>query len=112
MSEDNKPNHVCSETLKDLKQDIRELASKLDTMHEVLIKNTVVLEQHEKRSTASEKRLELLENEFISIKNNFSKFKGVYVGIAAVLTALGGFVTFLYYLGIPLFDLFHKVFHK
>ena len=58
--------------LNDLKDDIRQLDAKFDKMHEVLVENSSVLKEHERRSTASEKRLDIVESKLDKIDNKNS----------------------------------------
>lgn len=92
------------ETLKELKGDIRQLDGKLDTMHEVLIKNTVVLEEHEKRSTNSEIRIESLENKYLELNKKADRIKGFVAGSGILLSTIATLAAIFHYLILPLLN--------
>lgn len=91
--------HLVLETIKELKSDIKQLDSKFDSMHDVLVKNTVVLEEHERRSTASEERLSVVEEQVSEVKSRTDKVHGflIYGGIAlsAISTLVLTFKNFI-----------------
>lgn len=77
--------------LQDIKTDIRGLNGKFDEMNGILVKNTVVLEQHESRSTASELRITSLEDQWVKIKGFF-----LYTGlILTTVATLGGIFNYI-----------------
>ncbi len=84
-------------SIKDIKENLKQLDSKFDSMHEVLIRNTVVLEQHEKRSTASENRLEIVEDSLYDLRSKFYKIQGFFFYSSVAITGLGGLVAIIYH---------------
>lgn len=75
-------------TLKELKTDIRQIDGKLDTMHGVLVRNTIVLEEHEKRSTLSERRIGTLEDKDQDRSIQSAKVKGFFIYSGVILSTL------------------------
>lgn len=49
--------------LKELTLDMREIKNELKSMNDTLLRNTVSLEIHEKRTTLAEKRIDKLEDQ-------------------------------------------------
>jgi len=96
-----KIDELFATSLKDLKTDIRQLDGKFDTMHEILIRNTLVLEQHEQRSTASENRIEVLEDKSLANEIKDSQLKGFYIYGAAIMAALGSLASLFHYVILP-----------
>lgn len=89
---------LLNETLKEIKENVRQLDTKLDKMHEILVENSTVLKEHERRSTSSEKRLEIVENKLDSVEQTRQHLKGffIYTGIIfGAISCLGGI---LYYI--------------
>ena len=82
--------------LKDLKEDIRQLDNKFDSMQDILVKNTSVLEEHERRSTASEKRIDILEDKVSNAQRAADKIKGFFIYGSIMLTGLGTLATLIY----------------
>ena len=84
------------DALREIRTDVREIKNTQADHGEVLAKNTTVLEEHESRSTASEKRLEVVEAKLIALEGDKLKVKGFfyYAGLIGVtLTSLiGGLV--------------------
>jgi len=87
MSDDLKEMFLTS--IKDVKEDVRQLDKKFDCMHELLVKNTVVLEAHEARSTASEKRIGELEDKEQARADEINKVKGFFIYTGIILSVLG-----------------------
>lgn len=85
----NQPDELFLTFLRELKEDIRQLDSKFDNMQDVLVKNTIVLEEHERRSTASEKRITTLEEKVSTSQQASDKLKGFFIYTGLVLTVLG-----------------------
>ena len=83
-------------TLKELKDDIRQLDSKFDEMHQLLSKNTVVLDEHERRSTASEQRLTLLEDKYTQSEKKVERLKGFFIYSGVILTLIGSVAAIAY----------------
>lgn len=83
-------------TLKELKDDIRQLDNKFDEMHQLLSKNTVVLDEHERRSTASERRLALLEDKYSTSEKKVERVKGFFIYCGVILTTMATIVGILY----------------
>ena len=92
--------------LKDIKSDIRQLDTKFDTMHEILIRNTTVLEEHEKRSTLSEKRIENLEDKHQDREIQVAKIKGFFIYCGAILSTLATVGAAVHYFLRPLLSKF------
>lgn len=89
-------------TLKDLKSDIKQLDVKFDDMHDMLVKNSIVLQEHERRSTASENRLTLLENKYSSSEIKINQLKGFFIYSGIIITAIGTVVAIFHNLILPL----------
>lgn len=89
-------------TLQDLKSDIKQLDTKFDDMHDMLIKNSVVLQEHERRSTASESRLTLLEDKYSSSEKKFNQLKGFFIYTGVLMTAIGTVAAVFHNLILPL----------
>lgn len=89
--------------LKDIKEDFRKLDDKFDNMHEVLVKNSLVLEEHQRRSTASEERIGSLENKYHSVEITYHRFKGFLFYTGLIISAIGTVAAICYDLGIHLF---------
>jgi hypothetical protein len=68
------------------------LDERMDKMNETLIKNTVVLDEHQRRSIASENRLEVVEKQATFVNN-----------MIKIVTVGGGLLVFLSQL-LPLVD--------
>lgn len=83
------PDELFLAFLKDLKEDIRQLDGKFDSMQDILVKNTAVLEEHERRSTASEKRITTLEDKSSDSQRSADKLKGFFIYSGLVLTIAG-----------------------
>lgn len=86
----NSQDDLLIETMKNINHMVNKLDSKLDAMQEILIKNTVVLEVHEARSTSSEKRLDLLETRQSKIEKKADRLHGFFFYSGAILAILGG----------------------
>lgn len=84
--------------LTELKQDIRQIDNKMDNMHGILVQNTTVLVEHEKRSTSSEKRITLLEDKDQLRTEDWAKVKGFFIYSGIVLTALGSIGAVIHYI--------------
>jgi len=84
---DNKDLYIIA--LKELREDIRQIDNKLDYMNEVLIKNTAVLEEHERRSTASENRLNVMENQHYKLQKSTDNVTAFFVYSGILITTLG-----------------------
>lgn len=80
------------QAFKDLKEDVKSLDSKMDDSTKIHIKNTAVLEEHERRSTASEGRLALLEVKQAEIEKKANRIQGFFIYSGIVLGALGTLV--------------------
>jgi len=85
---DDESEKLFSASLQDLKNDVKSLDSKFDGMHEVLIRNSVILTEHERRSTASEQRLTVVEDKLINSSKHFERVKGFFLISGAILAAL------------------------
>jgi hypothetical protein len=86
---DDESEKLFTASLQDLKNDVKSLDSKFDSMHEVLIRNSVILTEHERRSTASEQRLTVVEDKLITSAKHFERVKGFFLISGAILAALG-----------------------
>jgi len=66
---------------------LNRIEAKLDTMSEVLIKNTAILDEHQRRSTQLETRFEPIETHVKNLQGvvKFFKFLGVLAAIAEAL---------------------------
>jgi cob(I)alamin adenosyltransferase len=90
-------------TLKDLREDIRQIDNKLDYMNEVLTKNSTVLEEHERRSTASENRLDIIEDRHHALEKSADNIKGFFVYSGIILTTIGSLTALYFNYIAPLF---------
>lgn len=90
--------------LRELKEDIRQLDGKFDNMQQVLVKNTTVLEEHERRSTASEKRITLLEDKVTDVQQAATRLKGFFVYTGIILTTLGSLAALYHNFLLPYFN--------
>ena len=79
-------------TLTSLKEDIKGVDGKTDENLKVLIKLTAVVEEHERRSTPSETRIETLEKKEQDRADKALKLKGFLVYGSATI---GAFLTLL-----------------
>jgi hypothetical protein len=75
------------ELILDLKKDIASLQRDMTIVHEQEAKNSIVLEDHARRSTASEDRLELLENRDQRI-NGFFKISLGILGVVGTIATI------------------------
>ena len=89
---------LLKETLKELKDDVRQLGTKFDKMHEILIENSAVLKEHERRSTSSEKRLEIVENKLDGIEQSRQHFKGFFLYTGIIFASISCVAGIFYYL--------------
>jgi hypothetical protein len=80
---------VFTAALLELKNDVKQLDGKFDLMHEVLIKNSVVLTEHERRSTASEARLTIVEDKVNETEKGRERIKGFLLIAGAIIATLG-----------------------
>lgn len=87
--------NLIIEGFKSLKADIKSVDTKVEEMQKVHIKNTATLEEHERRSTASEKRIEILEDRAQKDALAKAKLKGFFLYGSLILTSIGGLVYFL-----------------
>lgn len=92
-----KSDELLINSLQDLKQDIRQLDTKFDDMHEILTKNTIVLVEHEKRSTASERRIEMLEEKQAELESDKNRLKGFFFYAGVIISTLGGLGALFHY---------------
>jgi hypothetical protein len=60
------------------------LDEKVSLISETVIKNTAVLEEHQRRSTINEESLELLRKEVEPIKKHVAMFSGAFKAFAAI----------------------------
>lgn len=84
-------------SLLDLKADVKQIDAKFDEMHKVLITNSVILTEHERRSTASEARLSIVEDRVIKSEKQSERVKGFFWiggGILAAFTSIIGIIKF------------------
>lgn len=78
-----------------------EMADKQDRIHEISIRNSVVLEEHARRSTASEERLEVQERKLeASLSNLDERFNPIEDHIKFVGWVLKGGVSLITLAGI------------
>jgi len=89
---------LLKETLKEIKEDVRQLDTKFDKMHDILVENSAVLREHERRSTSSEKRLEIVENKIDSIEQSKQHLKGFFIYTSIIFAAISCIAGILYYL--------------
>lgn len=85
---DDESEKLFTASLQDLKNDVKSLDTKFDSMHEVLIRNSVILTEHERRSTASEQRLTVVEDKLINSAKHFERVKGFFLISGAILATL------------------------
>lgn len=90
-------NDLFIASLKDIKEDIRQLDNKMDQMHQILTQNTTVLEEHEKRSTSSESRITTLENKDQARSEATAKIKGFFMYAGIIISALGSLGAVFHY---------------
>lgn len=69
-------------------EQLNKIDDKLDIMSTVLTKNTVILEEHAKRSDRSEARLEILETEH----KKFRGFISISTWIIGTIAAIAAFI--------------------
>jgi len=91
-------------SLKDLKEDLRHLDSKFNAMHGILIRNTTVLEEHERRSTMSEKRINVLEHKDQTRENSDSKVKGFFFYTGIIFSTLLTLAALFHYIIVPFLE--------
>jgi hypothetical protein len=89
---------IFKESLKDLKDDLRQMDNKFDRMHEVLVENSAILKEHERRSTASEKRLDLLETQVSKIETKRQRLKGFLMYSSIIGSAISLLTGVVYYI--------------
>lgn len=87
----NNKDDLFIQTLGNINTDIRELNNKFDDMNQILVKNTTVLEQHERRSTASEVRITNLEDQWVKIKG-FFLYTGLIISCIATLAGIFNYI--------------------
>jgi len=75
-------------SLQDLKADLKQLDSKFDLMHDTLNKNSVILTEHERRSTASENRLTIVEDKVETVEKRSERVKGFFIISGIIITTL------------------------
>lgn len=75
------------QALKEVRDDVKSLDNKIDDMQKVHVKNSVILQEHERRSTASEKRIDELET-------HYNRLQGFYFYGSIVLAGLAGCAAF------------------
>lgn len=80
---------IFTASLLELKNDVKQLDGKFDLMHEVLIKNSVILAEHERRSTASEARLGIVEDKIAESEKGRERVKGFLLIAGAIIATLG-----------------------
>lgn len=88
-------NDLIIKYLDKLDTKIEKLDSKMDEMNKVHERNTMVLEEHERRSTASESRISILEETEQQRAERLTKIKGFLYYTGAIIGALGAIVYFL-----------------
>lgn len=100
-------NALISKQLDKLDSKMEKMDSKMDDMAKVHERNTVVLEEHERRSTASESRISILEEKELRRAQKAAKLTGFvyYSGVT-----LGGIAALVYFL-VNLTDLWKNVGH-
>lgn len=74
--------------LSSLNDDIRQIDNKLDYMNEVLNKNTAILVEHERRSTASEDRLDVVEERYYSLEKSAAGVKSFFIYSGVILSTV------------------------
>jgi len=89
---------LLNDTLKEIKENVRQLDTKFDKMHEILIENSAVLKEHERRSTSSEKRLDIVENKLDNIEQSRQHLKGFFGYTGIIFGAISCLAGILYYL--------------
>lgn len=94
---DDKLHDLFIATLKELKDDIRQLDNKTDEVMNVLVHNTSVLEEHERRSTASEARITTLEDKHSKLEEKRQQLKGFFIYMSLIITALGSIGAVFHY---------------
>ena len=87
MENEDKTFDLVLQGLIDVRSDVKSLNDKLDRMQEVHIMNSVILKEHERRSTASEARIDVLEK-------HYTKLQGFYFYGSIVLAAVAGSAAF------------------
>lgn len=97
---DSQNNDLLIELILDIKKDVTDLKTMQIEDHEISIKNSVILDEHARRSTASERRLDLQEekfDEFVKkmqpIEDHVKSVKSVTKFMNVALKVLGTIVT-------------------
>lgn len=80
---------IFAASLQELKSDVKQLDSKFDKMHEILIVNSTVLTEHQRRSTASEARLGIVEDKLDNTEKRAERVKGFFLIGGAILATVG-----------------------
>lgn len=74
---------------------VDKLDEKLDAQNATLVKQSVILDEHQRRSTASEENLDLLRKEFGPIKTHVQIVNFVFKAIGFLCTAGGVIIAVL-----------------
>jgi hypothetical protein len=84
---------LVMQMLKQLQEDNKAIDAKLDSMLQIHVRNTDTLEEHERRSTASEKRIQTLEERELARNDLLTKLKG-FLWISSLI---GGTIAAFFY---------------
>lgn len=87
MDQSEKLYDLVIQALKDVREDVKSLDNKIDQMQEVHVANSIVLKEHERRSTASEVRINILEQ-------RSARIQGFYFYGSIVLAVIAGSAAF------------------
>lgn len=101
MDTDDKAFNLIIQGFNDLREDVKSLDDKIDKMQEVHIRNSIILKEHERRSTASEARIDVLEK-------HYTRLQGFYFYGSIVLAAVAGSAAFFRDVVEGWFTFFHK----
>lgn len=77
----------------DIKKDVSDLKQSQIETKEIAVKNTVVLEEHMRRTDIAEKRIELLQEEIKPIKDHVTSVNTIAKFLLAALKVLGVIVS-------------------
>lgn len=106
--EDDKIYDLIIQGIKGIKEDVKGLDSKIDQIQTVQAQDSFVLKEHERRSTASERRIEALENFKQQQDISNAKFKGFVIYGGFILAFIAASATFFRDVVEGWFAFFHR----
>jgi hypothetical protein len=92
---DDKVYDLILQAVKGVKDDVKSLDNKVDQIKEIQAIDSLVLKEHERRSTASEKRIEDLEEFKKQQDLKAAKLKGFFLLGSLIITGTGAVIYFL-----------------